>query len=275
MKKVYILLLVLSLAWMIKLSFDVSKMSTQQQNVMQDLHQLENSNSNLNDQMVALQRPDYDVKEVKTIQIQEEKANNDALTRDLIKQQLTLIEFALKQNKPYYALDKIITLGQQLNAYPISTELKDSLEKAIDKDINILKQYVATQDEQNQMIQKVLQQVDLELTLESTNRTLTPAQSQEDHFWRKWLSIESVNKPAKQLTQRPLIMKEAQLRLIMARQILLNDQYNQYQIELNEIIILLQQLPDQKTQKIIKQLKNLKKVNKISIPKLTTRTLVG
>ena len=275
MKKVYILLLVLSLAWMIKLSFDVSKMSTQQQNVMQDLHQLENSNSNLNDQMVALQRPDYDVKEVKTIQIQEEKANNDALTRDLIKQQLTLIEFALKQNKPYYALDKIITLGQQLNAYPISTELKDSLEKAIDKDINILKQYVATQDEQNQMIQKVLQQVDLELTLESTNRTLTPAQSQEDHFWRKWLSIESVNKPAKQLTQRPLIMKEAQLRLIMARQILLNDQYNQYQIELNEIIILLQQLPDQKTQKIIKQLENLKKVNKISIPKLTTRTLVG
>lgn len=275
MKKVYILLLVLSLAWMIKLSFDVSKMSTQQQNVMQDLHQLENSNSNLNDQMVALQRPDYDVKEVKTIQIQEEKANNDALTRDLIKQQLTLIEFALKQNKPYYALDKIITLGQQLNAYPISTELKDSLEKAIDKDINILKQYVATQDEQNQMIQKVLQQVDLELTLESTNRTLTPAQTQEDHFWRKWLSIESVNKPAKQLTQRPLIMKEAQLRLIMARQILLNDQYNQYQIELNEIIILLQQLPDQKTQKIIKQLENLKKVNKISIPKLTTRTLVG
>ncbi|ALH94564.1 hypothetical protein [Acinetobacter equi] len=275
MKKVYILLLVLSLAWMIKLSFDVSKMSTQQQNVMQDLHQLENSNSNLNDQMVALQRPDYDVKEVKTIQIQEEKANNDALTRDLIKQQLTLIEFALKQNKPYYALDKIITLGQQLNAYPISIELKDSLEKAIDKDINILKQYVATQDEQNQMIQKVLQQVDLELTLESTNRTLTPAQTQEDHFWRKWLSIESVNKPAKQLTQRPLIMKEAQLRLIMARQILLNDQYNQYQIELNEIIILLQQLPDQKTQKIIKQLENLKKVNKISIPKLTTRTLVG
>lgn len=275
MKKVYILLLVLSLAWMIKLSFDVSKMSTQQQNVMQDLHQLENSNSNLNDQMVALQRPDYDVKEVKTIQIQEEKANNDALTRDLIKQQLTLIEFALKQNKPYYALDKIITLGQQLNAYPISTELKDSLEKAIDKDINILKQYVATQDEQNQMIQKVLQQVDLELTLESTNRTLTPAQTQEDHFWRKWLSIESVNKPAKQLTQRPLIMKEAQLRLIMARQILLNDQYNQYQIELNEIIILLQQLPDQKTQKIIKQLENIKKVNKISIPKLTTRTLVG
>lgn len=275
MKKFYILLLILGLAWIAKLSFDVSKITAEQQSLINNSHQLEKANSILNDQLVALKRVDQESNTKNTSEIQIEKLNNDVLLRNLIKQELVLVEFALKQNKPYYALDKIVELDQHLNTYPISLELKDGLEKAIEKDVYIIKQYVENLDQQNQMIQKVLQQIDLELTLEATDSYLVPKQTQDQYFWEKWLSIESVKQPAAHLAQRPLIMKEAQLRLIMARQILLNNQYNQYQIELNGIIALLNELPDQKAQQIIKQLESLKKINKISVPKLTTRTLVG
>lgn len=275
MKKFYILLLILGLAWIAKLSVDVSKITAEQQSLINNSHQLEKANSILNDQLVALKRVDQESNTKNTSEIQIEKLNNDVLLRNLIKQELVLVEFALKQNKPYYALDKIVELDQHLNTYPISLELKDGLEKAIEKDVYIIKQYVENLDQQNQMIQKVLQQIDLELTLEATDSYLVPKQTQDQYFWEKWLSIESVKQPAVHLAQRPLIMKEAQLRLIMARQILLNNQYNQYQIELNGIIALLNELPDQKAQQIIKQLESLKKINKISVPKLTTRTLVG
>lgn len=275
MKKFYILLLILGLAWIAKLSVDVSKITAEQQSLINNSHQLEKANSILNDQLVALKRVDQESNTKNTSEIQIEKLNNDVLLPNLIKQELVLVEFALKQNKPYYALDKIVELDQHLNTYPISLELKDGLEKAIEKDVYIIKQYVENLDQQNQMIQKVLQQIDLELTLEATDSYLVPKQTQDQYFWEKWLSIESVKQPVVHLAQRPLIMKEAQLRLIMARQILLNNQYNQYQIELNGIIALLNELPDQKAQQIIKQLESLKKINKISVPKLTTRTLVG
>lgn len=246
MKKLYILLLIICLAWMIKLSYDVFKISAQQNDLIQISHQLEKANSNLNDQLVASQRSSsHD----KIKDVPQEKINADELPNDLIKQQLTLIEFSLKQQEPYYALDKLIELKQKIVAYPISPTLKGSLEKSIEKDIDALKQYIANQTEQNQIIQKVLQQLDLELKHELLNTQLAPVQKTDQHFWQKWLSIDSVNQPATQLGQRALIIKEAQLRLIMARQILLSGQYAQYQSEMNAIQALLKQLPDQKHNK--------------------------
>ena len=259
---------------MVKLSYDVFKISAQQDDLLHISHQLEKANSNLNDQLVALQRVNRSDKALGTPQ-KIEKANSELLPNELIKQQLTLIEFAVKQQQSYYALDKLIELNKALETYQISPTLKESLDKSIAKDIESLKKYISDQNEQKQIVQKTLQQLDLELKRELLNYHLVPVTKKENHFWQKWISIESVNEPATQLAQRALIIKEAQLRLIMARQILLSGEYTQYRAEINEIQMLLKQLPDQKAQQMIQQLENIKKITNISYPVLTTRTLIG
>lgn len=274
MKKLYILLLIIGLAWMVKLSYDVFKISAQQDNLIHISHQLEKANSNLNDQLIALQRVDRGEKVLSTPQ-NIEQANSELLPNELIKQQLTLIEFAVKQQQSYYALDKLIELNKALDTYQIAPALKESLSKSIVKDIESLKKYISEQNEQKQIVQKGLQQLDLELKRELFNHHLVPVTKKENHFWQKWISIESVNEPATQLAQRALIIKEAQLRLMMARQILLSGEYAQYRAEINEIQTLLKQLPDQNTQKMIQQLESIKKISNLSYPVLTTRTLIG
>ena len=107
-----------------------------------------------------------------------------------------------------------------------------------------------------------------------TNK-LVPSQTENQHFWQKWLSIDSVKEPATQLIQRPLIIKEAQLKLLMARQLLQDGQYAQYQLELNDVADLLKTLPDQNAKQIVEQLENLKSISVISQPILTTRALIG
>ncbi len=56
MKKIFILLLVLALLWILKLSYDVFGLTAQQTELSNSLHRIEQSNANLNDQLVALQR---------------------------------------------------------------------------------------------------------------------------------------------------------------------------------------------------------------------------
>jgi len=273
MKKLYILLLGICLAWLIKLSYDVFKISALQSNLLQSSHQLEKVTSNLNDQLVALKRVKQEKKEESVSSTEQTGLNQ--LPNDLIKQQLTLIEFSLKQNQYYYALEKLIELNQALSTYPISPELKQSLGQAIEKDIEGLKKYISNQDEQEKVTQKILQQLDLELKQEALNTHLTPAKVQDQYFWQKWISIDSVDTPATQLAQRAFMIKEAQLRLLMARQVFISGEFAQYQTEISEIQSLLKSLPDQKAKQIIQQLESLKKRTKNSTPKLITRTLMG
>ncbi len=101
MKKIFILLLVLALLWILKLSYDVFEITAQQTELSNSLHRIEQSNANLNDQLVALQRhvnvKDESVSsseaDVKTI----EPSSIDPIV--VVKQQLDLIEFMLKQQK--------------------------------------------------------------------------------------------------------------------------------------------------------------------------------
>lgn len=271
MKKLYILLLVVGLAWLCKLSYDVFKISEQQNSLMQMTHQLEKADSKLNDQLIALQR--VEAAQAQNTIISTEKLND--LPQNLIKQQLLLIEFSLKEQEPYYALEKLIELGDSIHSYPISPALQKSLELATLKDIDLIKQYIVKKDEQDQKIQKILRKLETELKKEMLTNKLVPSQTENQHFWQKWLSIDSVKEPATQLIQRPLIIKEAQLKLLMARQLLQDGQYAQYQLELNDVADLLKTLPDQNAKQIVEQLENLKSISVISQPILTTRALIG
>lgn len=274
MKKIYILLLGVGLVWLGVLSYNLFNISAQQDDLMQMTHQLEKTDLKLNDQLIALQRLESTQNTKNKSEVTSDEAVFDYLPQDLIRQQLLLIEFSLKQQKPYYALEKLIELEGAIHTYPISPALRESLEHATIKDIDLVKQYIVRKDEQNEKIQNLLQKLELELKKEMMNKNLVPAKVQDQYFWQKWISIDSTNIPATQLIQRPLLMKEAQLRLLIAQQFLLEGQYAQYQSEIGEIEILLKELPDQKSKQMLEQLESLKKITVISQPILTTRALI-
>ncbi len=51
--------------------------------------------------------------------------------------------------------------------------------------------------------------------------------------------------------QRQIVLKEAQLRLLLARQALAAGQYTEYQKDLTEVMLLIQQLPDPESQRAV------------------------
>jgi hypothetical protein len=280
MKKILILLLILSLLWIIKLSYDVFNISAQQTELSSSLHRIEQSNANLNDQLVALQRhvnaeggavaqgaqAEHDLKTI-------EASNIDPIV--VIKQQLDLIEFMLKQQKFNEALDKLMYLDQNLKQYALAPSLKQSLHQVIVKDQQVIQQFASARVAQQTKVDDLIHQLDQALTQEINTPQLSSSQPQSKYFWQRWLVIEPAKQPAVALMQRPLILKEAQLRLLLAHQALQQGQYLEYQESLTEIIQLLNQIPDEKSRQLIQNIQKIKGFTVIPTPSLNTRALLG
>ncbi|MGA9697676.1 MAG: hypothetical protein WBQ67_01880 [Acinetobacter sp.] len=280
MKKILILLLILSLLWIIKLSYDVFNVSAQQTELISSLHRIEQNNANLNDQLVALQRQvkveagtvaqgvqaEHDLKAI-------EASNIDPVV--VIKQQLDLIEFMLKQQKLNEALDKLMNLDRNLEQYALAPSLKQSLHQVIAKDQQVIQQFASDRVAQQTKVDGLIHQLDQALTQEINMPKLSSGQPQTKHFWQRWLVIEPAKQPAVALMQRPLILKEAQLRLLLAHQALQQGQYLEYQESLTEIIQLLHQIPDEKSRQLIQNIQKIKGFTVIPTPILNTRALLG
>ena len=276
MKKLVVIVVLIALVWIVKLSFDVMQISAQQQQLSQSLHLAEKTNANLNDQLVALQRRNYtqDAPEQPAVSnaVQQENAIQPV---DMVAQQLDLVEFSLQQQQFHYATEKLANLDRELNEYALAPALKQSLHQVIQQDQKQIQQFITTRDAQYQQVSQLLQQLDQQLKQQAQQPELNPADVDDRFFWQKWLSIESAKQPATQLMQRQIILKEAQLRLLLARQVFMQGQYVQYQQEVNDIIQLLQQLPDQKAQQLVQQLEKIKNLNIVPTPSLKTRALLG
>lgn len=280
MKKILILLLILSLLWIIKLSYDVFNVSAQQTELISSLHRIEQNNANLNDQLVALQRQvkveagtvaqgvqaEHDLKAI-------EASNIDPVV--VIKQQLDLIEFMLKQQKLNEALDKLMNLDRNLEQYTLAPSLKQSLHQVIAKDQQVIQQFASDRVAQQTKVDGLIHQLEQALTQEINMPKLSSGQPQTKHFWQRWLVIEPAKQPAVALMQRPLILKEAQLRLLLAHQALQQGQYLEYQESLTEIIQLLYQIPDEKSRQLIQNIQKIKGFTVIPTPILNTRALLG
>ena len=280
MKKILILLLILSLLWIIKLSYEVFNISAQQTELSSSLHRIEQSNANLNDQLVALQRhvkaeggtvaqgtqAEHDLKTI-------EASNIDPIV--VIKQQLDLIEFMLKQQKLNEALDKLMYLDQNLEQYALAPSLKQSLHQVIAKDQQVIQQFASARVAQQAKVDDLIHQLDQALTQEINTPQLSSSQPQSKYFWQRWLVIEPAKQPAMALMQRPLILKEAQLRLLLAHQALQQGQYLEYQESLTEIIQLLNQIPDERSRQLIQNIQKIKGFTVIPTPSLNTRALLG
>ena len=276
MKKLVVIVVLIALVWIVKLSFDVMQISAQQQQLSQSLHLVEKTNANLNDQLVALQRRNYTQDAPEQSAVSSAVQQEDAIQPvDMVAQQLDLVEFSLQQQQFHYATEKLANLDRELNEYALAPALKQSLHQVIQQDQKQIQQFITTRDAQYQQVSQLLQQLDQQLKQQVQQPEMNPADVDDRYFWQKWLSIESAKQPATQLMQRQIILKEAQLRLLLARQIFIQGQYVQYQQEVNDIIQLLQQLPDQKAQQLVQQLEKIKNLNIVPTPSLKTRALLG
>ena len=283
MKKFLIIVILVCVAWIAKLSYDLFQLN-QTQTVMQNtLQQLESNSASLNDQLVALQRqnPKQSEAAATTASVPvtaSEPAANTMLQIDpmvLIRQQLDLVDFALQQQQYHYALEKLAQLNLKLEQYALAPALKQSLHQAIAKDQKLIQQTVQARTEQQQQIQQLSQQLDLALTQEIKQGQMRPASAENSSFWQRWFVLQPATQPATQLMQRAIILKEVQLRLLVAREALTQGQYLEYQKDLNEIIQILASLPDAQAQKLRKQVEKIKGFSIIPMPVLNTRALLG
>ena len=276
MKKLVVIVMLIALIWILKLSFDVMQISAQQQQLSQSLHLVEKTNANLNDQLVALQRRNYTQDAAEQSAVSSAVPQEDAIQpMEMVARQLDLVEFSLQQQQFHYATEMLENLDRELNEYALAPALKQSLHQVIQQDQKQIQQFITIRDAQYQQVSQLLQQLDQQLKQQVQQPELNPADVDDRYFWQKWLSIESAKQPATQLMQRQIILKEAQLRLLLARQVFMQGQYVQYQQEVNDIIQLLQQLPDQKAQQLVQQLEKIKNLNIVPTPSLKTRALLG
>ncbi len=276
MKKLVVIVMLIALIWILKLSFDVMQISAQQQQLSQSLHLVEKTNANLNDQLVALQRRNYTQDAAEQSAVSSAIPQEDAIQpMEIVARQLDLVEFSLQQQQFHYATEMLENLDREVNEYALAPALKQSLHQVIQQDQKQIQKFITTRDAQYQQVSQLLQQLDQQLKQQVQQPEMNPADVDDRYFWQKWLSIESAKQPATQLMQRQIILKEAQLRLLLARQVLRQGQYVQYQQEVNDIIQLLQQLPDQKAQQLVQQLEKIKNLNIVPAPSLKTRALLG
>ena len=120
-----------------------------------------------------------------------------------------------------------------------------------------------------------MQQIDQVLSREIQQPQLNTTRDPSEPFWKQWLRLEPAQAPATALMQRQIVLKEAQLRLLLARQALAAGQYTEYQKDLTEVMLLIQQLPDPKAKELLKQLNKLKTLVVVPTPILSTRALLG
>ena len=146
---------------------------------------------------------------------------------------------------------------------------------SVAKDLQLVQQFSQANMKEQERITLLLQQIDQLLSDDLKNRNLNIPTDEQAGFWQRWFKLERINDVNIGLNQRDLILKEVQLRLMMARQILIQDQYLEFQQELEQIQSILKVLPDAQAQTLIKQLNQLKQTPKIAVPQLNTRALVG
>lgn len=278
MKKFFILFLTLALAWIVKLSYDLYLLNSAQTELNGRLNQIQQQNANLNDQLVALKR--LVVSNSSTAAVASGSENSQTVAVDthqnleLVEQYLDLIEFALQQQQHAMAVEKLNRLKNEVAQLGLAPALAGSLEQAIVKDQETLKQWTNERVMQRNRLNELLSQMDAEIKKE-IQLPHQASSTQTRSFWQRWIQIEPVEQMSSVLMQRHLILKEAQLRLLIAQNTLQQGQQVAFQQALQSVIDVLEQLPDERSQHWIKQLQQIKATPLTPVPLLNTRILLS
>lgn len=276
MKKLVWIVSLVAILWVIKLSYGVYELNTSQQLIGDQIRELQQQNANLNDQVIAFKRQAA----VPTSESENKNSalndHNKAVSDDsaLVRQHLDFIEFALQQRQYATALEKLSQLEQSLKNYQLSAALRDSLQATLVKDREMLKQFIASELNQDNQLKEIMRKIDDEISSEM-RQPYQAATHEASSFWQRLIQIESVKQPSPVLLQRAVILKEAQLRLLMAQNALQSGQQLVFVKAIDAVEDVLKQLPDQKSKKWIEQLNQMKTVPLTPLPMLNTRTLIG
>ena len=276
MKKLIYVLGLVAMLWLIKLSFDFYQVSARLDGLQDALHQSEQQNAHLNDRLVAVQRQAEAQSEQPASQVSAQ--NSDAIStltpNLLIQQQLELVQFALQQHQYVYAIEKLNQLQQALQHYALADTLKTSLYQAIEQDKQNIQKFVLAMNTQKAQLDDILQQLDQKISQELKNTQLTPATHSNAHFWQKWFQVDVLSSSSPELVNRKAILKEAQLRILLAQHALAQGETVEYQSLLTLAIQQLNTLPDAASQKLKQQLLNVKQMPMLPVPKLSSTAIV-
>lgn len=278
MRKFIGLMMILALLWLAKLSYDSYQLSQRFDLLQQNMTQIEQNNANLNDHLVALQRQLANPSNAASTAQGEQAISAPIHTTlnpvVLIKQQLELVQFALQQHQYIYAVDKLNQLNQALSSYTLAPALERSLHESINKDKQAIQQFVISKSQQQQNFDDLIQMIDQDLQIAQENSHIELKRSQQ-HFWQGWFQLQRVEHVPAELVNRRIILKEVQLRLLLARQALNDGHLTEYQHVLNMATQQLAQFPDQSSQDLKVRLEKLKQLPAVPVPKLITLELLG
>ena len=276
MRKIAYFILVLGLVWLAKLSYDVAQYSQTIPQLQQQLVQSQQQYSLLNDQLVGLQRQLQDKNTSNT--------NNKFVTTPItidgiapavvIKQKLQLVQFAVDQQQFIFALEQLNQLQQQMAQHQVSPALQHGLIKAIEQDKQNIQQYVLLQTQQRQRFDTLLQYLDQQLQQEMQKPDIRLQKNSERSWWQ-WFKFEKVQRTPPDLIQRSILLKEAQLRLLLAEQALHLNQATEYRKSMQEVMLLLEDLPDRSSQQMKLRVEKMLNLPVVPAPKLTTLGLLG
>lgn len=276
MRKIVYFILVLGLVWLAKLSYDVAQYSQTIPQLQQQLVQSQQQYSLLNDQLVGLQRQLQDKNTSNT--------NNKLVTTPItidgiapavvIKQKLQLVQFAVDQQQFIFALEQLNQLQQQMAQHQVSPALQHGLIKAMEQDKQNIQQYVLLQTQQRQQFDTLLQYLDQQLQQEMQKPDIRLQKNSERSWWQ-WFKFEKVQRTPPDLIQRSILLKEAQLRLLLAEQALHLNQATEYRKSMQEVMLLLEDLPDRSSQQMKLRVEKMLNLPVVPAPKLTTLGLLG
>ena len=278
MKKIVYLILVVALAWLMKLSYDVYAITQQLGTIQNDLHQSEQKNATLTDQLVAVQRG-VDTTNSTTSATASTPTTGQTQTGlspiILIKQRLELAQFALEQQQFVYAVEKLNELDYAIEDYALAATLKQSLHQTIAQDKTRIQQFIVAKNQQLEKFDDALLALDHQLLRQAENTQLKPTAKTTTHFWQNWFSVQSVKQPEVDLVNRRMVLKEVQIRILSAQQSLLRGQMKDYQQMLDLAIQQLDTLPDADSQKLKQYIIQLKQLPTIPTPKLNSLAIMS
>lgn len=277
MRKLVVASSLLVLFWIAKLNYDVLQNTKQLQELQTRILHSEQANANVNDQVVALQRQFNDAPTASTVATSNAPlANQQSLNPTiLVKQQLQLVQFALQQQQEVYAFEQLQKLNHDIANYQLSPALQQSLYQAIGQDLQNLQQYHDNHQNQLDQLHLLFRQIDQQLNQLLSRQTQQYQPLQKKHFWNGWFKVESTDQPKTELMNQRLVLKEIQLRLVLARQLLDSGEYDQYQQTLLDVNQLLTQAPTFNRQTLEQLLEKAKQIPVVTAPKLTALAILN
>ncbi|MEB3754461.1 hypothetical protein [Acinetobacter sp. MD2(2019)] len=276
MKKRFIVVGLIVFIWLLKMNYDQIQSDTQLQSLQTQLTQLEQNNANLNDQLVALQRQSTAVPEQNSsttaANVQPQVVQHSVL---LVKQQLQLVQFALQQQQEIYAFEQLTQLQKQVPNYDIAPALQQSLEQGISKDLALIQQYHDLRQAQRDQANLLFKTLDQQLNRLSQSPDRSYQKTTNAHFWNNWFKVESVAQPKTELMNQHLVIKEIQIRLLLAKQAFDAGLTDEYQQSLKQASALFSQAPALQQPSVRASLDKAKQLPIPPIPTLSTLALLN